>query len=66
LRRGKGEDCNCHDPKGKKNNHINHNTEIIATIIGRIDNKELNAGYQKAQIRKLSQVMIAKELKLLT
>ncbi|KAJ8437298.1 LOW QUALITY PROTEIN: hypothetical protein Cgig2_006402 [Carnegiea gigantea] len=66
LRRGRGEDYNCHDPKGKKDNDVDHNTEIIATIIGRIDNKELNAEYQKAHIQKLNQVMIAKELKLLT
>jgi len=37
--------------------------EITAAIIGRIDAKELSTGYRKAQIRKLSQVTSARELK---
>jgi len=32
-------------------------------IIGGIDGKKLSDGYTKAQIRQLSQVMVAKELK---
>ncbi|KAJ8424994.1 hypothetical protein Cgig2_018679 [Carnegiea gigantea] len=54
LRRGGGEDRDCHDPEGKKNNDADRNTEIIAIIISGIDDKELIAGYRKAQIWKLN------------
>ncbi|KAJ8437473.1 hypothetical protein Cgig2_002974 [Carnegiea gigantea] len=63
LTRGGSEDRSRHDPKGKKDNDVNPNTKIITTIIGGIDDKELNAGYRQAQIRKLSQVMAAREWK---
>jgi len=65
LRSGEGEDCNRQDPGEKKDNDANHNRKIIATIIGGIDDRELNAGYQKAQIQKISKVMATRELKLL-
>ncbi|KAJ8426726.1 LOW QUALITY PROTEIN: hypothetical protein Cgig2_029711 [Carnegiea gigantea] len=39
-----------HHHLDNKNNDTDRNTEIIATVIGRIDDKEFNAGYQKAQI----------------
>jgi len=38
---------------------------VIATITGGLDVKEMSAGYRKAQIRQLSQVMAARELRLL-
>ncbi|KAJ8431309.1 hypothetical protein Cgig2_032299 [Carnegiea gigantea] len=62
LRRGEGGDRNRHDLKGKKDNDVDCNTEIIATIVGGIDDRELNMGYRKAQIRKLSQVIAIREL----
>jgi len=36
---------------------------VIATITWGIDGNELSAGYRKAQIQQLSQVMVVKELK---
>ncbi|KAJ8425531.1 hypothetical protein Cgig2_021336 [Carnegiea gigantea] len=48
---------------GKKDNDAYRNMKIVATIIRGIDGKELSAGYRKAQIRKLSQDMAARELK---
>ncbi|KAJ8428339.1 hypothetical protein Cgig2_002752 [Carnegiea gigantea] len=45
-----GGDHNRQNPEGKKDNGVDCNTEIIATIIGVIDAKELSAGYRKAQI----------------
>ncbi|KAJ8421791.1 LOW QUALITY PROTEIN: hypothetical protein Cgig2_002953 [Carnegiea gigantea] len=56
LRRG--DDHNRLNPKEKKDHDANYNTEIIVTIIGGIDDKELNIRYWKAHIRKLSHVMI--------
>ncbi|KAJ8426528.1 LOW QUALITY PROTEIN: hypothetical protein Cgig2_022535 [Carnegiea gigantea] len=63
LRRGEGGDCNRRDSKGKKDSDANCNAEIIETIIGGIDDRELNAGYRKAEIQKLSEVMATRELK---
>ncbi|KAJ8439076.1 LOW QUALITY PROTEIN: hypothetical protein Cgig2_018470 [Carnegiea gigantea] len=54
LRRGGGEDRNRHNPEGKKDNDADRNIEIIGIIIGGIDDKELNVGYRKAYIQKLS------------
>ena len=48
-RRG-GADHNHCDLEGKKDNKADHSTKIIPAIIGGIDDEELNAGYQKAQI----------------
>jgi len=53
----------CRDPKAMENNDLGQNTEMIETIRGGIDSKELNTGYRKAQIRQPSRVMAAKELK---
>jgi len=50
LRRGGGRGHNLRDPEGKKDNDADYNTKITATIIRGIDDKELNTGYQKAQI----------------
>ena len=38
---------------------------VIATIVGGFDVKEMSAGYMKAQIWQLCQVMVARELRLL-
>ena len=48
-----------------KDNEADCNTEIIATIVRGINDKELNTWYQKAQMQKLSQIMATRELKLL-
>lgn len=50
LMRGKREKCNCHDPKGKKDNGVDHDIDIIVTIIRGIHDKKLNVGYQKTKI----------------
>ncbi|KAJ8419386.1 hypothetical protein Cgig2_034104 [Carnegiea gigantea] len=42
LRQGKREDRNCRNRKGKKDNDVDCYIDIIATIIGGIDDKELN------------------------
>ncbi|KAJ8420332.1 hypothetical protein Cgig2_006247 [Carnegiea gigantea] len=60
---GKREGRSCRNLEGKKDSDANRDTEVIAIIIGGIDDKELNIGFRKAQIRKLSQVIAAKELK---
>jgi len=54
MRWGRCEDRNHYNPEGKKDNDVDHNTKITVVIIGGTDDKELNAGYRKAQIRKLS------------
>jgi len=40
LRRGGGGDRKRLNPEGKKDKDVNHNMEIIATIIRGIDDKE--------------------------
>ncbi|KAJ8422436.1 hypothetical protein Cgig2_014327 [Carnegiea gigantea] len=45
LKKGGGGDHNRRNPEGKKDNDTDRNTKVIATIIGGIDGKELNAGY---------------------
>jgi len=63
LKLWKGVDRDWHEIKTKENDDSDRNTEIIATVIGGIVSKKLNARYRKAQIRQLSQVMATKELK---
>ncbi|KAJ8436832.1 hypothetical protein Cgig2_018928 [Carnegiea gigantea] len=52
-----GGDHNRRDLEGKTDNDADCNTKIIATVIGGIDDMELNTGYRKAQVWKLSWVM---------
>jgi len=63
LRRGGCRDRDRHDLEGKKDNKADRNIEIIATIIEGTNDKEWNAGYWKAQIQKLNQVIATKKLK---
>jgi len=63
LRRRRGGDHNRRDLEGKKDNDANCNTEIIAIVIGGIDDMELNKGYRKAQVWKLSQIMATRGLR---
>ena len=60
---GKGDGQNHHNQEGKKDNDADCNKEVIATVVGGIDDKELNAGYRKAQIQKLNRVLASKGLK---
>jgi len=46
----------------KKQRDTDQDTEVIAAISGGFNVKELSAGYRKAQVRQLSQVMAAREL----
>ena len=63
LKSRKGANCNWREIEMKENNDLDRNTEITVTIIGGIGSRELNVRYGKAQIRQLSQVKAAKELK---
>ncbi|KAJ8439599.1 hypothetical protein Cgig2_017166 [Carnegiea gigantea] len=63
LEKGGGRDHVRCNPEGKKDDDVDHNAEIIATIIRGIDSKDLSEGYRKAQIQNLSQVIAARELK---
>ncbi|KAJ8434555.1 LOW QUALITY PROTEIN: hypothetical protein Cgig2_001187 [Carnegiea gigantea] len=54
LHEGVSGDHNHRDPEGKKDNDADCNTKIIATIIGGIDDRKLNAEYRKTQIWKPS------------
>ena len=47
----------------KKQQESDRNTVVIATIVGGFDVKEMSAGYMKAQIWQLCQVMVARELR---
>jgi len=50
----------------KKQRDTDQDTEVIATISGGFNVKELSAGYRKAQVRQLSQAMAARGLRPLT
>ncbi|KAJ8444786.1 LOW QUALITY PROTEIN: hypothetical protein Cgig2_011748 [Carnegiea gigantea] len=62
LRRRKKDEYDRRNLKERKDNDVDWETEVIATITGGVDEKKLKVGYHKAQIRKPIQVMLTKEL----
>jgi len=60
---GRGPNPNKLEASRKKQRDIDQDTEVIATIFGGFNVKELSTGYRKAQVRQLSQVMAARELR---
>ena len=63
VQHGRGLNPNKPEASQKKQRDTDQNTEVIATIFGEFNVKELSAGYRKAQVRQLSQVMAARELR---
>ena len=63
LKQRKETNQNKREAQLKKQEDSDRNTVVIVTIIGGIDVKEMRAGYRKAQIRQLNQVLAARELK---
>jgi len=66
VQHGRGLNPNKPEASQKKQRDTDQNTEVIATIFGEFNVKELSAGYRKAQVRQLSQVMATRELRPLT
>ena len=66
VQHGRGPNSNKPEASRKKQWDTDQDTEVIATISGGFTVKELSAGYRKAQVRQLSQVMAARELRPLT
>jgi len=63
---GRGPNPNKPKASRKKQRDTNQDTEVIATIFGGLNVKELSVKYRKSQVRQLSQVMAARELRPLT
>jgi len=66
VQHGRGPNPNKPKASRKKQRDTDQDTEVITTISGGFNIKELSAGYRKAQVRQLSQVMAARELQPLT
>ena len=66
VQHGRGLNPNKLEASREKQWETDQNTEVIATIFGGFNVKELSTGYRKAQVRQLSQVMTARELRPLT
>jgi len=62
MQQGKGTNSNKEEASQKKQRDADQSTVVIATITGGLDVKEMSLGYRKAQIRRLGQVMTAREL----
>jgi len=62
LQQRKGTDQNKQEASQKKQRDADQSTVVTATITGGFHVKEMSAGYRKAQIRQLSQVMAMREL----
>jgi len=63
IQQGKRTNKNRQEALQKKQRDADQSTVVTATISGGLDAKEMSARYRKVQIRQLSQVMAARELR---
>jgi len=60
------DDHSHHNPRERKDNDANQHIKVVVNITWWVDEKDLGARYQQAQICRLGQIMITKGLKLVT
>jgi len=63
VQQGKGTNQNKQEASQKEQRDADQSMVVIATIVGGLDIKEMSDGYRKTQIRQLSQVMVARQLR---